>query len=150
MEVIGRKKRGMAVGYILCLAVLVVCFVITLILFTGNPALANPLYLIMVILEFIAIIVVVVTIVIYIKAPNEPIKYDHIGAIYINEQKINLVDIMDVSYKQNRNRYGTFEHGTITVQTRGQTYKANYVDECESVCKLITKLVYDSQNKQEQ
>ena len=149
MEVIGRKKHGLATGYIFGTVMLIFCFVVFLILLIGG-ILDNPLYLFAIIFTFIAIIVLIVITVSYLKAPEEPIKYDNIGAIYVNEQKVNLVDIVDVSYKQNRNRYTTFEHGTITVQTRSQTYTAHYVDECESVCKLITKLAYESKTKRDQ
>ena len=64
----------------------------------------------------------------------------------VNDNVFNINDIVDVSYRKARYRGGEYNHGNITITTKDSSYVAQFVSNCESVSKEITKLMYEKKN----
>ncbi len=67
----------------------------------------------------------------------------------VNSNVFKISDIVDVSYRKARYRYGEYNHGNITITTKDASYVAQFVANCESVSKEITKLMYEKKNSNE-
>ncbi len=55
-------------------------------------------------------------------------------------------DIVDVSYRRASAKGVQYKWGTLIIQTVTTKYKLRYIENCESVEKIITKMMYESKN----
>ncbi|MBQ8260413.1 MAG: hypothetical protein IJY97_12715 [Clostridia bacterium] len=53
-------------------------------------------------------------------------------------------DIVDVSYRRARGRGITYHWGEITIITHLESFKFDYVADCEDVSKELTRMMYES------
>ncbi|MBE6925618.1 MAG: hypothetical protein E7461_02130 [Ruminococcaceae bacterium] len=61
--------------------------------------------------------------------------------------RIPLTDVYDVSYRRASARGLQYYWGSITLSTSQGRYKYDFVEDCESASKYLTKLVYDAKQK---
>ena len=65
----------------------------------------------------------------------------------INDNLFLIKDIVDVSYRRASYKGGQYRYGKIIVKTKDTSYTAQFVAECESVSKEITRLMYEKKNQ---
>ena len=61
--------------------------------------------------------------------------------------RIPLTAVYDVSYRRASARGLQYYWGSITLSTSQGRYKYDFVEDCESASKYLTKLVYDAKQK---
>lgn len=140
LSVIAERKEGIGGIYIFTTAISIVLTVLGIAMFAVETVLA-----IVIITGGVALVgVSIYTINDYKNTPKIAITYnDEYSTIYVKNQAIRLTDIVDVSYRKAASRYYQYEWGSITVKTNSNTFKVNYIENCEQVEKALTKLVYE-------
>lgn len=53
-------------------------------------------------------------------------------------------DIIDVSYRRARGKHVTYDWGEVIIITHIESFKFDYVDDCEDVSKELTRMMYES------
>ena len=143
-KTIGYKKSGLGIAYIFVLILAVVmfgagCFFpfalkkfdYSIIMFFLGGILAG-IYSVVQLIEF------------YSTKPD--VISTNGEKMMVNSNVFKISDIVDVSYRKARYRGGEYNHGNITITTKDSSYVAQFVANCESVSKEITKLMYEKKN----
>lgn len=87
-------------------------------------------------------------VVMFFRTPAEIITIDSKGILHLpNEVTLDPADLIDVSYKRARGKGFQYKWGEIILSTHIDTYKFNFVDDCEETSKVLTRLMYESKNK---
>lgn len=83
-----------------------------------------------------------------LMTPKRIISLDDSGMLILHfcNKTISPSEITDVSYYRASSRGFQYEWGKITITTRTDKYKCNYVANVELVSKELTRLMYDQQN----
>jgi hypothetical protein len=82
------------------------------------------------------------------RTPSEIITIDSKGILRLpNDVTLDPADLTDVSYKRARGKGFQYSWGEIILCTHIDSYKFNFVDDCESTAKELTRLMYESKNK---
>ena len=67
------------------------------------------------------------------------------GMIYLPKgEAVKPSEITDVSYRRASARAIQYKWGTVIITTYSDTYKLRYTEDCESVSKRLTELMYES------
>ena len=91
----------------------------------------------------------VYTIVGYLRTPSEIITADNKGMLHLPKDVIlDPNDIIDVSYRRASGKGVQYRWGTVTIFTHIESFKFDYVDDCEEVSKELTRMMYESKPKQ--
>lgn len=133
MKTLAKKSVGVGALYAVCLiigiAFCISSFSIIYMLFFGIPLVAVSLYIV---IE-------------YFLTPMEPIKLNNENELVLPKGVIiPLSDINDVSYRRASARGIQYKWGTVKIISLKGTFKFRYLENCEEVCKEITKLMYES------
>lgn len=101
---------------------------------------------IVMILSGIAISAVAVcTIVKYLRLPSDIITVDNAGILHLpNDVTLDPAELIDISYKRAQGKGFQYRWGKIILSTHLDSYKFDFVDDCESVAKKLTRLMYES------
>ena len=84
------------------------------------------------------------TIVKYVRTPNEIITVDNKGILHFpNDATLDPKDIIDVSYRCARGKHTTYDWGEVIIITHIESFKFDYVDNCEDVSKELTRMMYE-------
>ncbi len=87
----------------------------------------------------------VFTIVGYLRTPSEIITADNKGMLYLPKGvTLDPKDIIDVSYRRASGKGIQYRWGTVTIFTHIESFKFDYVDDCEDVSKELTRMMYES------
>jgi hypothetical protein len=83
----------------------------------------------------------------FCRTPGEIITVDNKGILHLpNEVMLDPADLIDVSYKRARGKGFQYRWGDIVLCTHLDSYKFNFVDDCEGTAKELTRLMYESKN----
>lgn len=138
MTVIAKKEEGLLLGYVFSLFAGLMCVAIG---FTRFKAVNIFVIIIGIFLGIISCISVVK----YLRVPNEIISADNKGMLYFpKEVTLNTKDIIDVSYRCARGKSVTYDWGEVIIITHIESFKFDYVADCESVSKELTRMMYES------
>lgn len=136
MKVLAVRKSGIFAMYLICFIVgiiITICGIMAQI----NGGDGIPLAIVGIVL-FISCLILVIDIA---KTPKNIIMYNN-DSYTINAlgKKINLKDIIDVSYKKARAKHIYYKWGTVIITTNSKKLKCKYVAECEDVAKQVYAL----------
>lgn len=135
MEVIARRKEGVGLMYLLCTFLglifvgMGIAFGVDGILLTVMGAVLGGIsgYLT----------------VSYLTLPSAIIIYDGSNTLTLpKEVKLNIKDVIDVSYRRAHGRGISYKWGSVTIKTHIGKYKYGFVAECEDVAKQLTEMMY--------
>lgn len=102
-------------------------------------------YLIPISLAIVIIAVFSYNIVKYLSVPYEIITVDNKGMLHLPKNvTLDPKDIVDVSYRCARGKGITYHWGEITIITHLESFKFDYVADCEDVSKELTRMMYES------
>lgn len=91
------------------------------------------------------------TVVMFCRTPSEIITVDNKGILHLpNEVTLDPADLIDVSYKRARGKGFRYRWGDIVLCTHLDSYKFNFVDDCEGTAKELTRLMYESKSNKKQ
>lgn len=139
MMVIAKKKRGLLLLFGL---MLLFGSVIIAAAFTKE---FKTHYLIPILLAIVIIAVFSYNIVKYLRVPYEIITVDNKGILHLPKgATLDPKDIIDVSYRRARGKGITYDWGEVIIITRLESFKFDYVDDCEDVSKELTRMMYES------
>lgn len=84
-------------------------------------------------------------VVLFCRTPAEIITVDREGVLRLpNDVMLDPADLTDVSYKRARGKGFQYRWGEIILCTHIDSYKFNFVDDCEQVAKELTRMMYES------
>ncbi len=90
-------------------------------------------------------------VVIFCRTPGEIITVDSKGILHLpNNVTLDPADLTDVSYKRARGKGFQYRWGEIVLFTHLDSYKFNFVDDCEDTTKELTRMMYESKNNKKQ
>ena len=79
------------------------------------------------------------------RTPVEIITVDNKGILHLpNDVTLDPADLIDVSYKRARGKGFQYKWGEIILCTHIDSYKFNFVDDCEQTAKELTRMMYES------
>ena len=79
------------------------------------------------------------------RTPAEIITVDNKGILHLpNDVTLDPADLIDVSYKRARGKGFQYKWGEIILCTHIDSYKFNFVDDCEQTAKELTRMMYES------
>ena len=79
------------------------------------------------------------------RTPTEIITVDNKGILHLpNDVTLDPADLIDVSYKRARGKGFQYKWGEIILCTHIDSYKFNFVDDCEQTAKELTRMMYES------
>lgn len=139
MKVVACKKKGVGVMYFIC-AFLGVIFLIFGLTTVNVPPII-----------FGAIITLVCSYVFlqYLFTPECIIAIDEENDLHLPKGvKVNIKDVLDVSYKRASGRGIQYKWGTVILTTGLNTYEYDYIADCENVAKMLTDLMYKAKYKE--
>ncbi len=85
----------------------------------------------------------------YLCLPYEIITVDNRGILHLpKDVTLDPKDIVDVSYRRASGRGYQHEWGSVTIFTHVESFKFDYVDNCEDVSKELTRMMYESKKDQ--
>ena len=139
MMVVAKKKSGLLLLYGI---ILLFGLVIIVAAFTKE---FEAHYLIPILFALVIIVLITYNIVKYLRVPYEIITVDNKGMLHLpKDVTLDPKDIVDVSYRRARGRGITYNWGEITIITHLESFKFDYVDDCEDVSKELTRMMYES------
>lgn len=141
MMVVAKKKGGLLLlfGFMLLFGLVIIAAA-----FTKE---FEAHYLIPILLAIVIIAVFSYNIVKYLRLPYEIITVDNKGMLHLPKGvTLDPKDIVDVSYRCARGKGITYYWGEITIITHLESFKFDYVDDCEDVSKELTRMMYESRN----
>ena len=139
MMVVAKKKSGLLLLYGI---ILLFGLVIIVAAFTKE---FETHYLIAILFAIVIIALFSYNIVKYLRVPNEIITVDNKGMLHLpKDVTLDPKDIIDVSYRCARGKGITYHWGEITIITHLESFKFDYVDDCEDVSKELTRMMYES------
>ena len=139
MMVVAKKKGGLLLLYGI---ILLFGLVIIVAAFTKK---FEAHYLISILFAIVIIALFSYNIVKYLRVPNEIITVDNKGILHLPKNlTLDPKDIVDVSYRRARGRGITYHWGEITIITHLESFKFDYVADCEDVSKELTRMMYES------
>lgn len=81
----------------------------------------------------------------YLRIPSEIITVDNKGFLHLpKDVTLDPKDIVDVSYRRARGRSATYDWGEVIIITHIESFRLDYVDDCENVSKELTRMMYES------
>ncbi|MBO5702023.1 MAG: hypothetical protein J6S71_06260 [Clostridia bacterium] len=81
----------------------------------------------------------------YLLSPYEIIRAGNDGMLYLPKDVVlDPRDIVDVSYDRASGRGFQYKWGEIIIITRIESFRFNYVSDCEDVSKELTRIMYES------
>ena len=81
----------------------------------------------------------------FCRTPAEIVTVDNTGLLHLpNDVTLNPADLIDVSYKRARGKGIQYKWGKIILSTHIDTYKFNFVADCEQTAKELTRMMYES------
>lgn len=85
------------------------------------------------------------TIVRYLRTPHTIITVDNKGILHLpKDVTLDPKDIIDVSYRRARGKSVTYEWGEVIIITHLESFRFDYVADCEDVSKELTRMMYES------
>lgn len=139
MMVVAKKKSGLLLlfGFMLLFGLVII--------FAAFTKEFKAHYLIPILLAIVIIAAFSYNIVKYLRLPYEIITVDNKGMLHLpKDVTLDPKDIIDVSYRCARGKGITYHWGEITIITRFESFKFDYVDDCEDVSKELTRMMYES------
>jgi len=132
MKTIATKSVGVGILYILCLIIGIILTILgfstTYILIIAIPIVGVSLYIV----------------IDYFKTPSTPMMLNDLNELLLPKGVvIKLNEIKDVSYRRASARGIQYKWGTVKIISLKGTFKYRYLNDCERVCKTITKLMYE-------
>ena len=104
-------------------------------------------YLIPILLAIVIIAAFSYNIVKYLRLPYEIITVDNKGMLHLPKGvTLDPKDIIDVSYRRARGKGITYHWGEVIIITHIESFKFDYVDDCEDVSKELTRMIYESKS----
>ena len=86
----------------------------------------------------------------FCRTPAEIISIDGRGILHLpNDITLDPADLTDVSYKRAIGKGFQYRWGEIVLSTHLDSYKFNFVDDCEGTAKELTRLMYERKNRKE-
>lgn len=137
--VVAKKKGGLLLlfGFMLLFGLVII--------FAAFTKEFKAHYLIPILLAIVIIAVFSYNIVKYLRLPYEIITVDNKGMLHLPKGvTLDPKDIVDVSYRCARGKGITYYWGEITIITHLESFKFDYVDDCEEVSKELTRMMYES------
>ena len=102
-------------------------------------------YLIPILFALLIIAIISYNIVRYVQLPYEIITVDNKGMLHLPKGvTLDPKDIIDVSYRCARAKSFTYDWGEVIIITHIESFKFDYVDNCEDVSKELTRMMYES------
>ena len=142
MTVIAKKSEGL--GFLYCLT----AFVGLVLIGSGVFYETNSTSLLTAVFGLVVLAISVYQVVKYFRTPAEIVTIDNQGVLHLpNGVTLDPLDLVDVSYKRARGKGFQYKWGEIILSTRIDTYKFNFVDDCEQTAKELTRLMYESKKK---
>ncbi len=90
-------------------------------------------------------------VVMFCHTPGEIITVDSKGILHLpNDVTLDPADLTDVSYKRARGKGFQYRWGDIVLCTHLDSYKFNFVDDCEETAKELTRMMYESKSNKKQ
>ncbi len=140
MNVIAKKTEGIVLMYSFSLLV-------GLMLIGIGAAYAETAEILMILLGIALAIISGYHIVKYLQLPHDVITVDNQGILHLpHDVTVNPADLTDVSYKRASGKGFQYKWGEIVLFTHIDSYKFDYVDNCEETAKELTRLMYESKN----
>lgn len=138
MKTIGKKKENIQFIYVMIFLIACILMIFAL----KSPKSISSSIMIVTGL-FLAIYAMWIFIDI-IKTPKIVIEYNERDSTVIIKKNIiiSISSIKDVSYVKARSKGITYGWGKIIIETNNVKYQCNYVENCEQVAKMLTKLMY--------
>ncbi len=140
MNVIAKKTKGIVLMYSLSLLV-------GLMLIGMGAEYAKAAEIVIILLGVVLSAISVYAIVKYLRLPHDIITVDNQGILHLpHEVTVDPADLTDVSYKRASGKGFQYRWGDIVLFTHLDSYKFNFVDDCENTAKKLTRLMYESKN----
>jgi hypothetical protein len=140
MNVIAKKTNGIVLVYSLSLLV-------GLMLIGMGAEYAKAAEIVLIVLGVVLSAISVYAIVKYLRLPHDIITVDNQGILHLpREVTVDPAELIDVSYKRAQGKGFQYKWGDIILCTPLDRYKLNFVDDCESTAKELTRLMYESKN----
>ena len=140
MNVIAKKATGIILLYSFSLLV-------GLMMIGVGADYAEAAEIVFILLGVVLSAISVYAIVKYLRLPHDIITVDNAGILHLpHEVTVDPADLIDVSYKRARGKGFQYRWGDIVLCTHLDSYKFNFVDDCEDTAKELTRLMYESKN----
>ena len=140
MNVIAKKTEGIVLMYSFSLLV-------GLMLISIGAVYAETAEILMILLGIAVTIISGYHIVKYLQQPHDIITVDNKGILHLpHDVTVNPADLTDVSYERASGKGFQYKWGEIVLFTYTDSYKFDYVDDCEETAKELTRLMYESKN----
>ena len=140
MNVIAKKTNGIVLMYSFSLLV-------GLMLIGMGAEYAKAAEIVLIVFGVVLSAISVYAIVKYLRLPHDIITVDNQGILHLpREVTVDPAELIDVSYKRAQGKGFQYKWGDIILCTHLDRYKLNFVDDCESTAKELTRLMYESKN----
>lgn len=139
--VIAKKEEGLLLGYVFSLFAGLMCVCIGVTRF-------KAVNIFVIIVGVFLGVISCISIFKYLRVPNEIITADNKGTLYFpKEVTLDTKDIIDVSYRRARGKSVTYDWGEVIILTHTESFRFDYVADCESVSKELTRMMYESKKE---
>ena len=139
MNVIARKREGLGLLYSFTALIGLIFIGIGVCYDTTSTTLLTVLF---------GVVVFAIScygVVAFCRTPAEIVTVDNTGLLHLpNDVTLNPADLVDVSYKRARGKGIQYKWGKIILSTHIDTYKFNFVADCEQTSKELTRMMYES------
>ncbi len=134
MRVIGYRKNSIAVLYFLTLFLGLIV----------SGAAMRDLIGVMLLFGIVIILASVIVLIGFFRTPYEAVKVIDGRTVALKKVSFEIREIHDVSYRCASARGHRYKWGKVIIETYSETYKVNYIDDCEHATKELLKLVYEA------
>ncbi len=138
MMVVAKKKEGLLLAY-------GVMFFVGLLMIGIGFARFEVVNVLLMIMGAITCVLACRIVFKYVRTPEEIITVDNKGILHLPKDIVlDPKDIIDVSYRRARGKSITYDWGEVIIITHIESFKFDYVDDCEEVSKELTRMMYES------
>lgn len=141
MKVIGKRQKGIEFGYLAIFLIFSFLGVLGIFIEKDTKGWIAGVMGIVLVIWSMAIFIDI------IRTPKVIIEYNQIDSTIIlkNTIVISISSIEDVSYVRARGKGIRLDWGKVIIKTKSEEYICNYLEDCEEVSKILTKLMYKNE-----